>query len=374
MSHGYGTKDASDINSGRVVKLVAPAGRQPFGFIAPDSGGKDVWFAPHLLGDGKSWDEFKVQVGRYGTIPAPVSYVLDPKGRAKGVCVLSLAEVDGNDDGRISEEEMAKYLEAHPEMFQKVKTQMDREREKRQEERDAEHAAWVAKRKAEDAAYHKRKVAYQEQVKDDEAEAQERQELYARLAAKEDALRAKIEETKARRDSLKEQVNQLRDEAQKDWESGAKAECKAKQAKANELQEERSGLYKEVDDLYDQLKNLDWSNNEEIFRWVQKRHDRPSDLSWFDLHGLDLNFAWWKATELLKAAQTLGVPRVEVITGAGHHSEGGVSRLKQTIWTNSDSLLRSAKSGQIDDLHITDFQQVVDDDGDQNPGTVMVLF
>eukprot|EP00931_Biecheleriopsis_adriatica_P011823 TRINITY_DN112901_c0_g1_i1.p1 TRINITY_DN112901_c0_g1~~TRINITY_DN112901_c0_g1_i1.p1 ORF type:complete len:382 (-),score=116.84 TRINITY_DN112901_c0_g1_i1:51-1196(-) len=379
---GYGSGAVDEILSGRVVKLIAPHGKQPFGFISPERGGDDVWFGAHLLGDSKSWDDFKAQVGRYGKIPAPVSYKLDEKGRANGVVVLNLKEVDTDGDDHISEEEMAKYLAAHPEMHQKVKTQVELEREKRQEERDAEHAAWLERKAAKDAAWTKRKAdeeaawkaKREAQLAEDESESKARGELYDRLAKKEDALRAEIDATKKKRDDLKVQVNQLRDDAQKDWERGEKDACKAKQAQANELQEERNQLYKKVDDLYDQLRNVDWSNNEEIFQWVQQHHDRPVDATWFDLHGLEVNFAEQKATELLKAAQTLGVPSVEVITGAGHHSEGGVSKLKQRIWTSRSSLLARAKDGSVEDLRIADYQPMEDADGDRNPGAVLVTF
>ena len=77
---------------------------------------------------------------------------------------------------------------------------------------------------------------------------------------------------------------------------------------------------------------------------------RARDGSWIDLHGCEMDYVQDHLFPafLLDALGKHG--KVQIITGAGHHSEGGVSVVKRWVWSGADSLLNRAARGEVPGL------------------------
>jgi len=132
--------------------------------------------------------------------------------------------------------------------------------------------------------------------------------LFQKQDGAEDALYLK-------RDAENAEAKRLRDEADRLWQAGERDKAKELHVKAKQHQEQaRTWKQKAMD--------LDWKHNEEMFEYVQTREHsgQARDGTWIDLHGLSADFAVHKTLEALNAAVKRGLPTVEVITGAGHHS------------------------------------------------------
>eukprot|EP00928_Gymnodinium_smaydae_P090632 TRINITY_DN74402_c0_g1_i1.p1 TRINITY_DN74402_c0_g1~~TRINITY_DN74402_c0_g1_i1.p1 ORF type:complete len:352 (+),score=110.00 TRINITY_DN74402_c0_g1_i1:61-1116(+) len=295
-----GTKNVNgeSLCVGRVKKVLDR--RPPFGFIQPDDGSPDLYFNEKLLGDGTTWAQFLAKVKEYDVGNAPVVYVREEYGdraQAKGVVLLeegSMKDLDADDDGLISRNELEAFLAAHAELKAASVTKQERE-------------------------YLKSKEKYEEQKEEDEALAKKRDALYQRQDAAEEKL-YKL------RDSENAEAKRLFDQGQKLWEQGERDKAKAAQAEAKKHQA-KAREYKR------QAVDLDWKNNEEMFEWVQKNEHagQKRDGSWIDLHGLSADFAEQKTMEFLDAAKKKGLAEVQVIPGAGHHSGKGGPVVKRRI-------------------------------------------
>mmetsp|Transcript_79437 Transcript_79437/g.227981 ORF Transcript_79437/g.227981 Transcript_79437/m.227981 type:complete len:411 (+) Transcript_79437:64-1296(+) len=288
---------------GRIKTLLDKS--PPFGFVTPESGGQDLYFNERLLGGGKTWEDLKRQVAEFAPGNAPALFTVDSSSgrpQAKGLIVLDrrqMDELDGDGDHRISAQEMAQFLAAHPEL----KASRRKDASLTKQEREFRHRA----------------DEFQKQKQQNEGNAQARDTLFKRQDAAEDALYAK-------RDAENAEAARLREEGDRLWNAGRKDEAKELHAKAKEHQAQaRTCKQKAME--------LDWKNNEEMFDYVQT-HEHPGrtrDGSWIDLHGLSADFAVNQTVEALKEATDRGIGKVEVITGAGHHSGKGGPVVKKRI-------------------------------------------
>jgi len=286
--------------TGRVARLVNLADKPPFGFIKPSDGGADLYFNERVLGSGQSWEAFAEIVSMSEPGTAPVMFVKSEysgRPQAKGVIALTdeqVKEADADADGDITAEEMEEYLKAHPELQESSLTKRERE-------------------------YKRSQQKYEQEQNENEEESKARDELFQRQDAAEDALYKKRDEENA-------EAKRLRDEAQPLWDAGDKEACKEMQAEAKKHQE-LARQYKQ------QAVDLDWTNNEEMFEYVQtKEHEgRERDGTWIDLHGLSVDFAEHKTHEALESAQENSVSSLEIITGAGNHSGKGGPKVKVRI-------------------------------------------
>jgi len=75
--------------------------------------------------------------------------------------------------------------------------------------------------------------------------------------------------------------------------------------------------------------------------------------TWIDLHGLQVKYSETKTRNFLDAAKAAGIPKVEVITGAGNHSGAGGPKIKgaiEAIFTEQGLSYVSANEGSF---HVT---------------------
>mmetsp|Transcript_6249 Transcript_6249/g.15514 ORF Transcript_6249/g.15514 Transcript_6249/m.15514 type:complete len:457 (-) Transcript_6249:102-1472(-) len=264
----------------------------PFGFVAPHNDGPDLYFNEGLLGGRMTWAEFKQMVREYPPGKAQVVYTLTEafgRPRASDVVILNrddLKDIDEDADDEVDPEELAIFLEKHPDLKEASRTKQRRE-------------------------YERGGVDYEKLNAEAEEESRHRDELFQRQDAEEDALYKK-------RDELNDEAQRLWAEADSCWDWGEHEKAKELQAKAKELQVQAR-------DIKAQAVELDWKHNEEMFEYVQtKEHEgRERDGTWVDLHGLSMDFAKHATLEALASAKERGLKKVEVITGAGNHSGKG---------------------------------------------------
>jgi len=340
-----------------IRRLIKNNDKEPFGFIAPEQGGRDVWFGKHLISGEQSWEQFEEIVMQYSSGNAMVSYVVETvngKTRAKGVLALpkeQADELDSDDDGQVSAAELQSFLEANSELRDANKTSQDIAYELRQKQKEQR----AKEREEEVAAY--------------ERTSQQRGELYRKLQAKEDAMHDQIDVIYNDRRVLKTKADKLWAESNAAWESGDKDGAKLMQAEVKELHKQRQELMQKARSLQHELESLDWANNEQMFEFVQSQeHAEEQDGTWIDLHGLEAGFAVYTTEHFLVEAAEKGITQVEIITGRGNHSGKKGPILKGKIWTNSDSLLNRAVAGEIAGLEGVQYH-----DSDGNDGDVTVV-
>lgn len=297
---------------GRIKRLLVD---RQIGFISPEDGGEDLYFNAKLLSSQQSWEELIELAQKYEPGTAPVLFVRNEyRGRtqAKGVIVLDDAELkdlDSDMDGHLSPAELAEFLAKNPELQGASRTKQEVEWQRRQEK-------WEMEKIRKDKEYEEQQRKYDEE---EEEAAKRRDQLFKRLEDAEDELYKK-------RDSANAEATKMHEEANKLWDSGSNDACKELQAEAKELRQLARQLKQQAVDL-------DWKNNEEIFEYVQtgEHKGRLRDGSWIDLHGLSVDFALAKTEEAIEEAQDKGLPALEVITGAGHHSGKGGARVKPRV-------------------------------------------
>lgn len=291
------------LSFGRVKRLM-PSRDPPFGFIAPESGGGDLFFNERLLGDGKTWGEF-LHLAKAHEF-APVVFVLSDghngRPQAKGVVVLHEGDVhmlDSERRGQLTARELARFWASHPKLEQALLIQQERDSQRRAEEWQHLHDS-------------------------NEEKSLLRSKLFQKQQGAEDALYKKRDEEHAK-------AMALRDEAQKLWEAAQRVreDGQHQHQRASAMQDQAKSLQAEakINDLQarsfkEEAVALDWKHNEEMFEHVQgtENRQRARDGTWVDLHGLSVDFAEHKVLEFLSSAREKHIRQAEIITGAGRHS------------------------------------------------------
>merc|ERR1712151_183730 len=238
-----------------------------------------------------------------------------------------LKDLDDDDDDDFSPEEIADFLAQHPEFKGASRTKLKREKQ-RSEEKDDEDE--------------------QSDYEDYEEVTKRRGELYDRQDAEEEKIYLQI-------DAKRDEASKLYDEANKVWDNGD-------HDKAKELQAQAKKLIEESRDLKAKAVDLDFKHNEEMFEYVQteEHKGKERDGTWMDLHGLTSDFAEQKTIDFLGESKSKGISKVEVITGAGHHSGKGGPSIRPKI----ESRLRRPPSNL----------KGLSYDSEGNPGAFMVTF
>lgn len=119
-------------------------------------------------------------------------------------------------------------------------------------------------------------------------------------------------------------------------------EAAAERKKADELRRDKDRLFEEankasgprrhqlLDAAHAKKRELE-EEEEKAARRIFKRKNTGYGLDQMDLHGLHLDEAMAHVSERLKRLEAGDVASVELITGAGHHSEGHRAKIKPAV-------------------------------------------
>lgn len=352
---------SSAIVAGKVAVLRTDQAK-PFGFLAPDAGGGNVYFNESSLGHRRNWSEFYAIACKYEDCHAPVSFRVEVSrgGRQQAVGVVihepeEAALLDADGDGVITETELQAYLAAHPELHERCKTkwevrqaQQQAEWERRQEDKARKQAEWEERRAEKQAAWERRRAEQQAAWDERQASKKRSREEWEQQQAEQQeeyaARRQASEKLCQQRDALK-QRHDAEEQALEDQYSACWDQIKHLQkmrddvpagdyAELNRIRAEINQKHAQKNDLRARVKALDHIHDEEMFNYVQDNDHagRARDGSWLDLHGCELDYVTdYLFPQFLLDAVDKRHDVVEVITGAGNHSEGGHSVIKSLL-------------------------------------------
>ena len=358
----------AELQGGKVATIRAEAAK-PFGFIAREAMGGNVYFNADSLGDNRSWDEFYAIACKFEDCHAPVTFRVElSRGKEQAVGVVihepeEAALLDADGDGHVTEEELQAYLKAHPELDQRCRTKWEVRQAQQQHDWEARQA---------DRA--KKQQEWQQSQMDKASRQQQHQQAYA-------ARKTADKEENGRRQAIKmrhsAEEQELRHQFNSCWETIHELEASRSEVaigdydQLNRIRAEINEQHENKNSLKAQEVALDHQHDEEMFNYVQdNEHDgRVRDGSWVDLHGCEMDYVQdYLFPQFLLHAVDKKHAMVEVITGAGNHSEGGHSAVKAWVWKDVNSFLNRAKRGGVPGLEGLDI-----DESDGNEGSVKVV-